>query len=257
MPPPLMTWVVNDENAAPPAARIVEEWQMAAAPKNPAPTNRRRTKNVKRNPAPDDMGEMFKSLMYDVVPFLSGATIGYLDGRFTGEKSHTIGKHWGKLTPKKKLTALAVLYAALAWWGRKFKSEGKAKLAEQMEGARHGIAALVGRYLGESVGAKGKKDAVAKEDKTTPAGADAPKTTEGASEGLGWQEYKQINDMVGRQVRQAMDEMDRRQAAGQPMAGLNLMQLPGMHDAEFDPETLRALAQIRIPDNIPAGSFAA
>lgn len=255
MPPPLMTWVVNDENAAPPAARIVEEWQMAA-PKNPAPTSRRRTKSVKSNPAPG-MGDMFKALMYDVVPFLSGATIGYMDGRFSGEASHKIGKHWGKLTPKKKLTALAVLYAALAWWGRKFKSEGKAKLAEQMEGARHGIAALVGRYLGESVGAKGKKAADAKAGATAPGEADAPKTTEGAGGGLGWQEYKQINDMVGRQVRQAMDEIDRRKEAGQPMAGLNLMQLPGMHDAEFDSETLRALAQIRIPNNIPAGSFAA
>ncbi len=258
MLPPAVTWVVNDHQAAPPAARIVEDWQMAD-PKNPRPPARK--KADKKNPA-GGLPEAFRSLMYDVVPFMSGAAIGYLDGRFADPtEQHRVGKHWAKLSAKKKIFALAVLAAALWWWEQKSQREGKAKMGAQMEAARHGVVTLIGRYIGAGAGAKAAKKAAEKRAAQSPtSSAEAPeqKTSEGAGGGMSWEDYERVNAMVDRQVRALMDELDRRERAGEPVAGLNVRQLPGMHDAEYggdmviDRDTILALSQFRMPAELAA-----
>lgn len=254
---PAHTWVVNAEDAAPPAARIVEDWQMANA-KNPPPPRKKQAD--KKNPSSGGMADAFKGLMYDFVPFLSGAAIGWLDGRFSRDKEdHRVGKHWAKLSPKKKIMALAVLAAAVFWWEQKSRRDGDAKMVEQMVAARHGIVCLIGRYIGDSMGAKALANHLkkkAEQNGTKPAEApkdgEAPKTDEADTKGISWDDYHLMHGMVEDRVRGLMDEIHRRQMAGEPVGGFNARQLPGLADGEFviDADAIAALSNLRLPDHL-------
>lgn len=255
---PAHTWVVNAEDAAPPAARIVEDWQMAN-PKNPPPPAGRKKTADKKNPSGGGMADAFKGLMYDFVPFLSGAAIGWLDGRFSrGEEDHKVGKHWAKLSRKKKIMALAVLAAAVFWWEQKSRRDGNTKMVDQMVAARHGIVCLIGRYIGDSMGADALKKAVDKQAKdaakapvqdTCPPGQS--KQGNGECGSLSWDDYRHINGMVEDHVRSLMDEIHRRQMAGEPVGGFNARQLPGLADGEFsiDADAIAALSTLRLPEH--------